>query len=82
MCSHVDHTEHDTDIFVTEIGLADVSLSPRERARVIINNCAHPDFRPMLMDYLERAEHATKKAHTPHLMNEALSCMQDLKPNP
>ncbi len=74
MCSHVDHTEHDTDIFVTEIGLADVrGLSPRERARVIINNCAHPDFRPMLMDYLERAEHATKKAHTPHLMNEALS---------
>ncbi|MBP2633755.1 MAG: succinate CoA transferase, partial [Firmicutes bacterium] len=63
MCSHIDHTEHDTDIFVTEIGLADLrGLSPRERARVIINNCAHPDYRPMLLDYLERAEKATKKA--------------------
>lgn len=74
MCSHVDHTEHDTDIFVTEIGLADVrGLSPRQRARVIINNCAHPDYRPMLLDYLERAEKATKQAHTPHLLDEALS---------
>ncbi|WP_346355891.1 acetyl-CoA hydrolase/transferase family protein [Azotosporobacter soli] len=74
MCSHFDHTEHDTDIFVTEIGLADVrGLSPRERARAIINNCAHPDYRPMLLDYLERAEAATKKAHTPHLLDEALS---------
>lgn len=74
MCSHTDHTEHDTDIFVTEIGLADLrGLSPRERARVIINNCAHPDYRPMLLDYLERAEKATKKAQTPHLMDEALS---------
>ena len=27
----------------------------------------------MLLDYLERAEKATKKAHTPHLMSEALS---------
>lgn len=74
MCSHIDHTEHDTDIFVTEQGLADVrGLSPRERARVIINNCAHPDYKPMLLDYLERAEAATKKAHTPHIIDEALS---------
>jgi succinyl-CoA:acetate CoA-transferase len=74
MCSHIDHTEHDTDVFVTEIGLADVrGRSPRERARLIINNCAHPDYRPMLMDYLERAEHVSKKAHTPHIIQEALS---------
>ncbi|MBR0325242.1 MAG: acetyl-CoA hydrolase/transferase family protein [Selenomonadales bacterium] len=74
MVSHVDHTEHDTDIFVTEQGLADVrGLSPRERARVIIENCAHPDYKPMLLDYLERAEAATKKAHTPHIIEEALS---------
>ena len=44
-----------------------------ERARKIINNCAHPDYRPMLLDYLERAEKATKQAHTPHIINEALS---------
>lgn len=74
MCSHVDHTEHDVDVFITEQGVADVrGLSPKERARVIINNCAHPDYRPLLLDYLERAEKATGYAHTPHLLDEALS---------
>ena len=74
MCSHVDHTEHDVDVFITECGTADVrGLSPKERARVIIKNCAHPDYQPMLMDYLERAEKATGYAHTPHIIDEALS---------
>lgn len=74
MCSHIDHTEHDVDVFITEQGVADVrGLSPKERARVIINNCAHPDYKPMLLDYLERAEKATGYTHTPHLLEEALS---------
>jgi len=74
MCSHIDHTEHDVDVIVTEQGLADIrGLSPKERARVIINNCAHPDYKPMLLDYLERAEKATGFAHSPHLLDEALS---------
>jgi succinyl-CoA:acetate CoA-transferase len=73
-CSHIDHTEHDIDIFVTEQGLADVrGLSPKERARVIIQNCAHPDYKPMLWDYLTRAEKATRFAQTPHILSEALS---------
>jgi succinyl-CoA:acetate CoA-transferase len=34
MVSHVDHSEHDVDILVTEQGLADLrGLAPRERAR-------------------------------------------------
>ncbi|MGI6092100.1 MAG: acetyl-CoA hydrolase/transferase family protein [Veillonellaceae bacterium] len=74
MVSHVDHTEHDVDVFITEQGVADVrGLSPRERARKIIENCAHPDYKPMLLDYLERAEKATKNAHTPHILSEAFS---------
>jgi len=73
-CSHIDHTEHDTHIFVTERGLADVrGLSPKERSHVIVEKCAHPDFQPMLKDYLERAEKATKSIHTPHLLEEALA---------
>jgi succinyl-CoA:acetate CoA-transferase len=33
MVSHVDHSEHDVDILVTEQGLADLrGLAPRERA--------------------------------------------------
>jgi succinyl-CoA:acetate CoA-transferase len=74
MCSHIDHTEHDVDVFISERGVADVrGLSPKERARVIIKNCAHPDYQTMLLDYLERAEKATGYAHTPHLLDEALS---------
>jgi succinyl-CoA:acetate CoA-transferase len=74
MCSHIDHTEHDVDIFITERGIADVrGLTPKERARVIIKNCAHPDYQPMLLDYLERAEKATGFAQSPHILSESLS---------
>ncbi|MDR0340573.1 MAG: succinate CoA transferase [Puniceicoccales bacterium] len=55
LCSHVDHTEHDTQIFVTERGVADLrGRGPRERARLIIDRCAHPDFQPLLRDYLDK----------------------------
>ena len=41
--AHVDHTEHDTEIIVTEQGLADLrGLTAYERAHVLIENCAHP----------------------------------------
>ncbi|PZH17802.1 propionyl-CoA--succinate CoA transferase [Streptomyces sp. NTH33] len=74
MVSHVDHTEHDVDVVVTEQGLADLrGLSPKQRARSIIAHCAHPDFRPMLEDYHERALRASPGLHTPHLLGEALS---------
>lgn len=44
-----------------------------ERARLIIEKCAHPDYKPMLTEYLEKALAATKNAHTPMLLDEALS---------
>ena len=72
MVSHVDHTEHDVDILVTEQGLADLrGLAPRERAKVIVQNCVHPDWRAALLDYMQRAE--ARGGHTPHLLEEALS---------
>ena len=74
MVSHVDHTEHDVHVVVTEQGLADLrGLAPRRRARVVIDNCAHPDYRPLLEDYLDRAQHGAYGRHTPHLVDEALS---------
>ncbi|WP_406238496.1 succinate CoA transferase [Acetobacter orientalis] len=74
MAAHVDHIMQDTQIFVTEQGLADLrGLSPVKRARVIIEKCAHPDYRPMLQDYLDRALKESFGKHTPHLLNEALS---------
>jgi succinyl-CoA:acetate CoA-transferase len=74
MVSHVDHTEHDVHVIVTEQGLADLrGLAPRKRARQIIDNCVHPDFRPALDDYFERAVAGSYGRHTPHLLDEALS---------
>ena len=72
MCSHVDHTEHDTHVFISEQGVADVrGLSPKERAKVIINNVAHPTFRDQLMDYFERACALNGNSQTPHILSEA-----------
>ncbi|WP_129595719.1 acetyl-CoA hydrolase/transferase family protein [Anaerophilus nitritogenes] len=73
MVSHVDHTEHDVEVIVTEQGIADLrGLSPRERAKKIIKNCAHPDYQHVLMDYLKRAE-KEKFKYQPHVLEEALS---------
>jgi len=72
MCSHIDHTEHDVNVIVSEYGVADLrNKSPRERALEIINNVAHPDYRPLLMEYYEEALKVTKGAHTPHLIGRA-----------
>ena len=73
MVSHVDHTEHDVMIVVTEQGLADLRCtSPLERAHKIIDCCAHPTYRPMLKEYLDKAVKSSNK-HQPHLLREALS---------
>jgi succinyl-CoA:acetate CoA-transferase len=62
------------EVIVTEQGLADLrGLSPTQRARLIIEKCAHPDFRPALRDYFERAQRGASGQHTPHLLDEALS---------
>ncbi len=74
MVGHVDHTEHDVQVIVTEHGLADLrGLPPKKRARRIIETCAHPQFRPQLEDYFERALRLSPGLHTPHLLNEALA---------
>jgi succinyl-CoA:acetate CoA-transferase len=72
MVTHVDHTEHDVDILVTEWGLADLrGLAPRERAPLIIERCAHPDYRPQLRAYFEQA--VRRGGHTPHMLEQAFS---------
>ena len=74
MVSHVDHTEHDVHVLITEQGVADLrGLPPRRRAQQIIDHCAHPDYRPALQDYLDRATASRAGRHTPHLLDEALS---------
>lgn len=74
MVSHVDHTEHDVGVVVTEQGLADLrGLSPKQRANLIIEKCVHPDYRVELRSYYERAERLSYGKHTPHLLRESLS---------
>jgi len=71
MVAHVDHTEHDVEILVTEQGLADLrGLAPRERARAIIDNCVHPSYRDALNQYFDDA--CKKGGQTPHLLGEAM----------
>jgi acetyl-CoA hydrolase len=62
LASHMDHSEHSVQVVVTEQGLADLrGKGPHERAELIINNCAHPDYRDQLRDYLK----LTKEGHEP-----------------
>lgn len=69
MCSHIDHTEHDVDIIVTELGVADLrGLDPVQRAHAIIENCVHPDYKQALLDYM-----ASGKGHIPMTPTKALA---------
>jgi succinyl-CoA:acetate CoA-transferase len=70
--THIDHTEHDVDVLVTEQGIADLrGLAPRDRAKTIIENLVHPDYKAELLDYFRRA--CAHGGQTPHLLDEALS---------
>ena len=74
MVSHHDHTEHDVQVIITEQGLADLrGLSPKQRAKRIIENCAHPDYRPMLQEYYDHALKVANGLHTPHDLRQAHS---------
>ncbi|MFT3860664.1 acetyl-CoA hydrolase/transferase family protein [Micropruina sp.] len=77
MVSHHDHTEHDVQVLITEQGLADLrGKSPKQRAKLIIANCAHPTYRPLLEDYFERALKVCNGLHTPHDLRSSLSWHQ------
>jgi acetyl-CoA hydrolase len=82
MVTHVDHTEHDMDVLVTEQGLADLrGLCPRERAQRIIAKCAHPDYRPILQEYFDRSLKeclASNSAHEPHMLYKAFNMHKHL----
>ena len=62
MVSHLDHSEHSVKVIITEYGVADLrAKSPIQRARCIIDNCVHPDYKPLLEEYLAMGI----KGHTP-----------------
>jgi acyl-CoA hydrolase len=70
MVAHADHSEHSVDVIVTDQGIADLRhKDPLERAYEIINNCAHPDYRGLLLDYLKMAT----GGQTPHTLTAAFA---------
>ena len=79
MVSHVDHTEQDVKVIITEQGYADLrGLAPRQKVKKIIA-LAHPDYQPLLEEYYDRALKAAeerKTMHTPHDLETALAFHQ------
>ena len=68
--SHIDHNEHDAMVFITEYGVADLrGLAPRDRPAKMIS-IAHPSYRPLLEEYVERASKCKYQA-TPHDLRHA-----------
>ncbi len=68
LVSHMDHSEHSVQIVATEHGVADLrGRAPLERAELIINNCAHPEFREQLRAYLSMVV----GGHTPQTLGSA-----------
>ena len=77
LAAHVDHITQDVAVIVTEQGLADLrGLSPKQRAKLVMENCAHPDYRPLLQDYYQRARRFSYGQQSPCLPGEALSWHQ------
>ena len=70
LVSHMDHSEHSVQIIVTEQGVADLrGKSPTQRAETIISNCAHPDFRGLLREYVRMGG----TAHSPQTLAAAFA---------
>ncbi len=68
LVSHLDHSEHSVQIIVTDQGVADLrGKSPMERAKTIIDNCAHPEYRGILHEYVGLAG----SSHTPQTLSAA-----------
>ena len=82
---HVDHTEHDLDVLVTEQGLADCrGLAPKDRAQLIIDKCVHPDYKPIIQEYFDIAKKETLAkgiGHEPQLFDRCFKMQLNLERN-
>ena len=70
MVAHLDHSEHSVQVLVTDQGVADLrGKDPAERAREIVDKCAHPEYRKQLHAYFD----GVKDGHTPHTLRSAFA---------
>jgi succinate CoA transferase len=76
MVTHADHSEHSVNVVITEQGIADLrGKSPKERAQLVIENCAHPDYKSILWDYLKLTD---CKSQTPQALQAAFGMHVEL----
>ena len=78
----MDHSEHSVQVVVTEWGAADLrGKAERERAQLIINNCAHPDYRDELQGYLDTAKEGSSQESliTPFAMHRQFLKTGDMR---
>ncbi|MBO4593098.1 MAG: acetyl-CoA hydrolase, partial [Bacteroidaceae bacterium] len=69
--SHIDHTSHFVDAVITEYGVADLrGKCAMDKAKELIK-VAHPDYQPLLRDYLKYAE--KYGGHTHHCLSAAFA---------
>jgi acetyl-CoA hydrolase len=70
LVSHLDSSEHSVQIIITEQGVADLrGKCPVERANTLIDNCAHPEYRPILREYVA----LSGASHTPQTLRSAFA---------
>lgn len=70
MVAHLDHSEHSVQVLITEQGIADLrGKDPSERAREIVDKCAHPEYRDQLHAYFDDV----KDGHTPQTLRTAFA---------
>ncbi|PXA04196.1 acetyl-CoA hydrolase [Coraliomargarita sinensis] len=73
MVAHLDHSEHSVQVIVTEQGIADLrGKDPIERAREIVDKCAHPEYRDQLHAYFDDV----KDGHTPQTLQTVFAMHQ------
>lgn len=76
MVTHVDHNEHSVQFVITEQGFADLrGLAPTERARTLIDRCAHPAYR----DYLHRYVENSPSGHIRHDLDHCFDLHRNLR---
>src|SRR4030095_494283 len=70
-----EHVERSVHLVVTEQGIADLrGLGPAERARRVIDRCAHPAYR----DYLHRYGEGAGAGHLSHELTRCFELHRNL----
>lgn len=84
MVAHLDHSEHSVQVLITDQGIADLrGKDPGERAREIVDKCAHPEYRGQLHAYFDNVKdgHTPQTLRTAFAMHEAFMKKKDMRLN-